>query len=66
MTSWSQGNSFTAAPGLPFINKYVTLNKKRVSTKYEQKTVTLTKRRKIYEDEIRVSKLRSSNGSQWM
>jgi hypothetical protein len=23
MTSWSQGNSFTAAPGLPFKGKYM-------------------------------------------
>jgi hypothetical protein len=43
MTSWSQGNSFIAAPGFLFINEYVTLKKKRVSTKNEQKTVTLTK-----------------------
>jgi hypothetical protein len=43
MTSWSQGNNFIAAPGFLFINKYVTLKKKRVSTKNEQKTATLTK-----------------------
>ncbi len=43
MTSWSQGNSFTAAPGLPFYIPYQTkCNKNKGSGRVGQRTNVLT------------------------